>query len=265
MCQCIPKKSQPGKWRLIVDLSAPDGASVNDGIVPSLCSLLNTSVDDATAEVLQLGKGALLAKLDIQHAYRIVPVHPDDRHLLGMSWKGEIYVDTTLPFGLRSAPKIFTDLADAIEWVFKERGVPNTLHYLDDFLFIGHSTSDECASALELACQICKELGVSISPNKVEGPATYLVFLGIEFDTEQLLLRLPLAKLSHLRADISSWQSKKCATKRELLSLIGILQHAAKVVKPGRTFLRRLIDPSSQAKELHHHVLLNLETRSDLQ
>ena len=28
----IPKKNKPGKWRLIVDLSSPDGASVNDGI-----------------------------------------------------------------------------------------------------------------------------------------------------------------------------------------------------------------------------------------
>ena len=87
----IPKKSQPGRWRLIVDLSAPDGASVNDGIVPSLCSLSYTSVDDAAVEVLQLGKGALLAKLDIQHAYRIVPVHPDDRHLLGMSGRSKYF------------------------------------------------------------------------------------------------------------------------------------------------------------------------------
>ena len=84
------KKSQPGKWRLIVDLSAPDGASVNDGIVPSLCSLSYTSVDDTAAEVLQLGKGALLAKLDIQHAYRIVPLHPDDRICWVCHGKGDL-------------------------------------------------------------------------------------------------------------------------------------------------------------------------------
>ena len=52
-----------------------------------------------------MGPGTLLAKIDIKSAYHIIPVHPADRHQLGMSWKGGIYVDTTLPFGLRSAPK----------------------------------------------------------------------------------------------------------------------------------------------------------------
>ena len=35
----IPKSNRPGKWRLIVDLSHPEGKSVNDGISPDLCSL----------------------------------------------------------------------------------------------------------------------------------------------------------------------------------------------------------------------------------
>ena len=40
-----------------------------------------------------------MAKLDIRSAYRIVPVHPQDRHLLGMMWDGKLYVDVALPFG----------------------------------------------------------------------------------------------------------------------------------------------------------------------
>ena len=54
--------------------------------------------------------------MDIQQAYRMVPVHPDDRALLGMRWEGGVYIDTRLPFGLRSAPIIFTAVADALEW-----------------------------------------------------------------------------------------------------------------------------------------------------
>ena len=42
--------------------------------------------------------------------------------LLGMQWEGGLFVDTTLPFGLRSAPKIFTALTDAVEWTVKRRG-----------------------------------------------------------------------------------------------------------------------------------------------
>ena len=35
----IPKGHQENKWRLIVDLSAPDGHSINSGIKPELSSL----------------------------------------------------------------------------------------------------------------------------------------------------------------------------------------------------------------------------------
>ena len=104
----IPKKNKSGKWHLIVDLSMPEKASVNDGIKKELCSLSYMSVDVIAEKIVILGKGTLLAKIDIKQAYRIVPIHPKDRWLLGMSWEGRIYVDKTLPFSLRSAPLIFT-------------------------------------------------------------------------------------------------------------------------------------------------------------
>ncbi len=47
-----------------------------------------------------LGVGAEMAKFDLESAYCIVPVHPDDWGLLGMEWKGKWYVDKTLPFYL---------------------------------------------------------------------------------------------------------------------------------------------------------------------
>ena len=64
----IPKGHQTGKWRLILDLSHPEGSSVNDGINPSLCSLSYTSVDWAVRLVLAMGRGAELAKLDLESA-----------------------------------------------------------------------------------------------------------------------------------------------------------------------------------------------------
>ena len=94
------KSHQPGRWRLIVDLSHPNGWSVNDGIQPELCSLSYTSVDEALHLILPLGPGTQLAKFDIESAYRLVMVHPDDRHLLGMKWKDQLFVDTVIPFDL---------------------------------------------------------------------------------------------------------------------------------------------------------------------
>ena len=89
----IPKGHNTGKFRLITDLSFPPGQSVNDGIDPSLCSLVYTTVDEVAAQAAALGRGALLAKVDIEAAYRLIPVHPQDRVLQGMRWKGMIYVD----------------------------------------------------------------------------------------------------------------------------------------------------------------------------
>ena len=121
----IPKSGQPGKWRLILDLSSPEGFSVNDGIDPKLCSLAFATVDEAVSQILKRGRNSLLAKIDIEHAYRNIPVHIDDRPLLGMEWNSTIFVDTVLPFGLRSAPKIFSSIADALEWILLKKGFPS--------------------------------------------------------------------------------------------------------------------------------------------
>ena len=145
----IPKPHQPGKWRLIVDLSYPEGGSVNDGITPELCSLRYPSVDDAVKVVLALGRGTKLANFDIQSVYRIIPVHPLDRQLLGMVWNGQLYVDTVLPFGLRSAPKIFTTVADALQFILQKKGAHRVLHYLDDFLLFGAPGTSQCDETLQ--------------------------------------------------------------------------------------------------------------------
>ena len=103
------------------------------------------TVDNAIEKVLRLGADSLLAKIDVEHAYRNVPIQPSDRRLLGMMWEGGLYIDTVLPFGLRSAPKVFSAIADAIEWIAWHAGVSVLLHYLDDFLTMGKKGAPECS------------------------------------------------------------------------------------------------------------------------
>ena len=77
-------------WKVVIDHRSafPKGATVNDGISPRLCLLSYASVDDAVRMVQQFGHGSMLAKFDIEMAYRIVPVHPQDRLLLGWYGRG---------------------------------------------------------------------------------------------------------------------------------------------------------------------------------
>ena len=91
-------KPHSDKWRLIIDLSYPRGKSVNDNISSAFCSLQYTSVDNAVDIITALGNSTELIKLDLSNAYRIVPVHPDDQPLLGLSWQGSTYMDRALPF-----------------------------------------------------------------------------------------------------------------------------------------------------------------------
>ena len=221
--------------------------------------------DAAVRIITAMGPGVRLAKFNIESAYRLIPVHPDDRPLLGMMWRDKLYVDTTLPFGLRSAPKLFSAVADALQWIMEHNGVPELLHYLDDFLIFGVPDSLECQQALEKALQLCLKLGVPVAKSKTEGPATSITFLGIELDTVAMMVQLPSEKLHRLQRVISKWADRRACSKRELLSLIGLLQHACCVVKPGRSFLRRMITLSTVAKELHHRIRLNRGFRSDLQ
>ena len=261
----IPKRHQQGKWRLILDLSFPPNHSVNTGIDRHLSSLQYATVDDAARIVSDLGPDSQMAKVDIAHAYRNIPVHPQDRHLLGMLWANHLYVDTVLPFGLRSAPKIFCAVSDAMEWILQKRGITSCLHYIDDFITFGAANSPQCSDNLQLIIATCQELGLPLQAEKLEKPTTVIIFLGIEFNSTNMTMKLPDEKKVRLQQLIDTWlHTRRAARKREMLSLIGELAHACKVVRPGRTFLRRMIDLASSRQGLEDWIRINQEFKSDL-
>ena len=169
----------------------------------------------------------------------MVPVHPHDRWLLGMKWEGRLYMDTVLPFGLRSAPKIFSAVADAAQWILVKAGVNYMLHYLDDFIFVADS-QEIAEQQKQRLVALCSQLGIPLELTKLEGPSTRLVFLGIEVDTNTMQLRLPKDKLERLKSSLDQALGKKTLTKHNFQSLVGLLQYASKVVKPGQAFMRRL-------------------------
>ena len=97
----IPKHHQLNKWCLIADLSHLSGHSINNGIPKDLCSLTYISPcrpSPASHEVEQLS----------------------------------LYIDTCLPFGLRSVPKLFNILADLLTWILEHMGVSPIMHCFDN-------------------------------------------------------------------------------------------------------------------------------------
>ena len=260
----VPKK-EPNKFRMIMDLSSPKGQSVNDGMSDEEASVKFNSFDDAVKLVAELGQGALLAKLDIKSAFRICPVHPEDWHLLGFTFCGLYFVDLCLPFGLRSSVNRFTLLASTLLWILQNNyNIVHSTHYLDDYFLAAPANLSVCKDHMRTTCEVFARLGIPLAPEKMEGPTTRLTFLGIEIDSETMSLRLPQEKLVELLGIIDSWAQRKKCQKRELLSLIGKLSFASKVVPSGRIFLRRLIDLSTTVKRLSHHIPINKEAREDI-
>ena len=122
------------------------------------------------------------------------------------------------------------------------------------FRYIPFIDSLECQQALE---KLCLKLGVLVAKSMTEGPTTNITFLGIELDTVVMIVQLSTGRsCTAFRKRLANGQAN-VHVQRGMLSLIAQLQHACCVVKPGRSFLRRIITLSTVAKELHHRICLN--------
>lgn len=245
------------KVRVIHDLSYPrdgEGTSINDGIVDVYSPISNFG--HAARAVRMLGPGCLLIKLDVEAAYKQVPVRKEDWHLLGFKFRGKFYYERVLPFGLRSSCRLWDMFACALHF-FCERmlGVkaPHfVVHYVDDFLFVVSAVDGGAAAQamLEGALRLCIFLGVPMAPAKVEGPCTELVYLGFILDTVRMQARLPKQRIDDLTAECLAWQSPTARRSlSDLQSLAGHLMHACAVIRPGRIFTRHLFE---QMRRMEH-------------
>ena len=121
-----------------------------------------------------------------------------------------------------------------------------------------------CKDVIDLIGTVFQELGVPLAPDKIFGPSQVITYLGIEIDSINFVIRLPQVKFVELMASLRYWKNRKKCIKKELLSLIGLLSFACKVVKCGRFFLRRLIDLSTTVHSLYHHISISPESRKDI-
>ena len=110
------------------------------------------SFDKAVEAVVELGRGCLLIKLDVEAAYKQIAVRPEDWHLLGFKWLDKYYYERVLPFGLRSSCRLWDVFATALHYMFERHlGIEVVIHYVDDFLFVVSLSHEDAESKLKLA------------------------------------------------------------------------------------------------------------------
>ena len=189
----VPKK-ESSKVRMITDLSSPKGCSINDFIPDEEAIVHYENFDRAVDIVAELGRGALLAKLDVKSAFRICPVAPSDWHLLGFSLCGLYIVDLCLPFGLRSSVNRFNKVADAILWIMQMTTSSCSRRW------------GICAHNIRKTQDLFHRLGIPLAPEKLISPTTELTYLGIVIDLSAMTTRLPDNKLYDLVSSLQVWR-----------------------------------------------------------
>ncbi|XP_056425816.1 uncharacterized protein LOC130367424 [Hyla sarda] len=254
------------KKRLIYDLSAPYSStipSLNALIPADEFALKYSSVDEAIAIILSLGRGAWLSKADISDAFKLLPIMPQQWQWHGLRWRNLYYFATKLTFGARSSPWLFNRFASALHWILENRFECNhVIHYLDDFLLI--ESPNASPRDLQVLRAVFDSLGVPVSPAKTEGPSRVITFLGIELDSQKMEARLPEAKLVRIRTAIHRLRERPYISKVELQSILGMLNFAMRIIPQGRTFISRLLALLPSASEQSSLIHLDCQALADL-
>jgi hypothetical protein len=136
----VPKKVL-GDFRLIHHLSWPSGTSVNDLIDPSMCSLKYSCFDDAVTS---------------STIWPELRTRPDDYSLVGFTFDNKLYYDKAMSMRCSVSCSTWVKFSCFIKWLLKfssARG--KTMHYLDDYLFVGRDGTGDCLSLMDMLHNMC--------------------------------------------------------------------------------------------------------------
>ena len=236
--------------RVIMDLSWPEGASINEGVdgecyLGGEAHIKLPTVQFMEDRVLELGQGAYMYKTDLARGYRQLRVDPTDWPLLGFQHGGKFYLDLCPPFGLKTSALFMQRTSEAISYIHGRRGYLSR-PYLDDFGGAEASVIRADAALDELQA-IMGELGVVEAAKKVCRPAQCMIWLGIRFDTRDMTMRIPDGKMGEIKEVLTEWEGRHRVTQREMQSLLGLLQFSASVSPPARIFTNRMLENMREA------------------
>lgn len=181
------------------------------------------------ATALQLlRQGDWMYKVDVKKAYCHVPMAAEQRRLLQFEVNGTLYRFTTLPFGVSSAPRLFSKLLRPVQALLGQCGI-RSVFYLDDLLVLGDTMLQAERNGLLLR-RLLQALGFTVNEDKSSVEARqHLEFLGLELDARNMTLSVPASKVRDLRRDLRR-ATARSQTPRSLSTLLGKLRFVAPAV-----------------------------------
>ena len=238
------EKPDSNERRVIVDLSYPHGgvnAHIQQHVFNGRPAVHNLPTVDHAVEVInRFCPGDIhLAVIDLSRAYRQFPVPPTDWPLLGIQFDGQYFYDGRLPFGARLSAFSMQSVALFITRALKAKAITSFM-YLDDIIVISGS-ADQAARQYDQTLALLAALGLQVAPHKLQPPAKAVTWLGITIDMDLNLLSIPEAKLQEIHKCLAAAARQPRITVRHLQSILGYINHLAKVVRAARIFISRLL------------------------
>ena len=214
-----------------------------------------------------LKRGDFMVKVDLKDAYLTIPIHANHRRLLRFMCRGKAYQFCSLPFGLATAPWVFTKVLKPALSAIRAQGI-RLISYLDDMLIMS-STQSEARIHLEKSITLLERLGFLINWKKsITDPVQSIEFLGLVVDSKSLSLRVPEAKVQKIQKECQALLNKGTVSGRSLAHIIGLLTSVNPAVLPGPLHYRALQRLKNQvlrqSGSLDILVTLDEEARKDL-
>ncbi len=208
----VPKRNS-AKIRVIHDLSWPPGTSCNDGIDPYDYSLSYLKFDDIIGKIQSFKKPCWLAKQDLKAAFTQIIAQPKCWNQVGFKWHANYYIYTCLSFGLRSAPKLFNNYAEALLYMAIKNGTNDlTDHFLDDYITF-EATHADCDKSIDCLAITTEDTGFERKLSKYTSAAQEMEVLSLVINTVNKVIKVPPDKLSDIFSLLEEFTNKEF-TKR---------------------------------------------------
>ena len=184
-----------------------------------------------------LVSGEWVSSIDLSDAYLHIPIHPNSRKYLRLCHRSQVFQFTSLPFGLATAPQVFTMIVKEVKLMALCRGL--RLHqYLDDWL-IRSQSQEEAQVNTRAVVHLTQSLGWIINQEKSEvKPTRVFSFADYKYHLDSALVRPTQERWLKLQDLTLRLKSKHVLTARCLMLLIGLLASTEKMVMEGRLHIR---------------------------
>ena len=182
-----------------------------------------------------------MGKIDLKDAYFVIPIWKNHQKILRFLWKDSLMEFACLPFGLASAPRIFTKLMKPVVALLR-RSLIRLIIYLDDILFM-NKTPARLQRDMSTAIHLLDNLGFVINLTKSQlklWPTQTLEFLGFIVHTKNMTLVFPQGKVTAIKDLCSQMLSQTELTVRDIARLIGRLTASIQAIFPAPLHYRQL-------------------------